>query len=233
MAYCIKCGVELGAGEERCPLCHTPVYHPEITVEPEERLYPEYRRPHEEPVSRSGALFLLTALFVLPMVISLLCDVLLNGRLTWFRYVAGSMLLLYVFLVLPLWFQRPNPVVFVSADFAAAALFLLYLERITEGSWFLTFALPLTGGAMVLVVTVVALIKYVRKGYLFIYGGAIIAAGAYTMLLELLLNRTFAVREHLLWSYFPMAACFVLGMALIVIAVSPKLRESLHKKFFL
>ena len=28
--YCIKCGVELADSEKRCPLCGTPVFHPDL-----------------------------------------------------------------------------------------------------------------------------------------------------------------------------------------------------------
>ncbi len=233
MAYCIRCGVELGAGEEMCPLCHTPVRHPDVTIDPTQKPYPAYQKPREEPVNHSGALFLLTMLFVLPLVICCLCDLLIHSHLTWFHYVISSMLLLYVVLVLPMWFRHPNPVVLVCVDFIAVALFLLYMDLLTQGGWFLPFALPVTGGAMAIVVTVVTLEKYVHKGHLFIFGGAIIALGGYTMLIEGLVNLVFHVREHLLWSYFPLAACFFIGMSLIVIAMSPSLRESLHKKFFL
>ena len=90
--------------------------------------YPPLPPRREEPVSRSGVLFLLTGLFVLPLAICFLCDFLLHGRLTWFYYVCGGLLLAYVVLVLPLWFARPNPVIFVPADFAAAALFLLLVD---------------------------------------------------------------------------------------------------------
>ena len=233
MSYCIKCGVELGPGEEKCPLCHTPVCHPDVKVDPTEKPFPPQRRDREEPVNRSGVLFILTMLFAIPLSIALLCDLLLNDGLTWFPYVLGSMLFLYVVLVLPLWFHRPNPVIFVPVDFAALALLLLSIDLCTGGHWFLPFALPVTGGAMVIVTTVVALIRYVRRGYLYIAGGAIIATGGYTMLIELQLNNTFHIHSRLLWSYFPMAACFLLGMALIIVAICPKMRQSLHKKFFL
>ena len=65
------------------------------------------------------------------------------------------------------------------------------------------------------------------------YVRAVIAAGGYTMLLELLIHTAFGVGGGLQWSWFPMAACFLVGLALIIIAISPGLRESLHKKFFL
>ena len=39
--------------------------------------------------------------------------------------VAGALVVSYVVLALPVWFRRPNPVIFVPCDFAAAALYLL------------------------------------------------------------------------------------------------------------
>lgn len=233
MAYCIKCGVELGAGEQRCPLCHTPVLHPDVTVDPTQKPFPTLQRQREEPVSRSGVLFILTMLFVLPLAIAFLCDFLFHEQLTWFPYVASSMGLGYIVLILPLWFQRPNPVVFSCVDFVATAGFLLYLDLLTDGGWFLPFALPVTGGAMLITVTVVCLCRYVRKGYLYIFGGAILATGVYAVLIELLINVVFRPSTHLVWSWFPLAACIIVGTALIVIAICPRLRESLHKKFFL
>ena len=232
MAYCVNCGVELGAGEEKCPLCQTPVYHPNVPADPSQKPYPAYRKPGEEPVRRGGVLFLLTMLFVLPIIIAFLCDILLDGALSWFPYAGSSMLLLYVVAVLPVWFVNPNPVVFTAVDFAAAALFRLAVNIISGGSWFMTFAFPVTGAAMAIVVAVVALVKYVGKGYLFIYGGMFIAIGGYSMLIEFLLNLTFGFHKSLMWSYFHMSACAVIGITLIVIALSPGLRKSLHKKFF-
>lgn len=231
MAYCIKCGVELGEGEERCPLCGTPVCHPDIKPDPAQKPYPPYR--HAEQVSRQGGLFIMTLVFAMTLVICCLCDVLLHGRATWFHYVLGSLVFLYVLIVLPNWFRSPNPVIFVPVDFAAAAGLLLYISLLTKGGWFLSFALPVTAGAGVIVTAVVTLVRYVHRGHLYIYGGAVIAVGAYIVLIELLLNTAFHIRERLMWSVFPFAGCFLLGMALIIIAICPRLREYFHKKFFI
>ena len=40
--YCIKCGVELADSEDRCPLCGTKVYNPEIVRVLEDPPYPQY-----------------------------------------------------------------------------------------------------------------------------------------------------------------------------------------------
>ena len=40
--YCVKCGVELADTENKCPLCGTSVYHPDIVRDKAEPTYPAY-----------------------------------------------------------------------------------------------------------------------------------------------------------------------------------------------
>lgn len=231
--YCVKCGVELADSENKCPLCGTPVYHPELARPAADKPYPPDRRSVEEEVNRSGVLFIITVLFSLPLTITLLCDWRINSALTWSGYVAGAILLCYIIVVLPMWFKNPNPVIFVPVDFAAIAAYLLYIDFAVDGHWFLSFALPVTGGCALIVTAVVTLCRYVRRGYLYIFGGAMLLTGGFMMLVEFLLNSTFHVHEVFFWSFYPLAVFTILGAMLIVIAICRPLRESLHKKFFL
>ena len=213
--YCVKCGVELADSQRVCPLCGTRVFHPDIPRTPADPPYPPDERVHPEEVNRSGVCFILTALALLPAVICVLCDWRINGGILWSGYASGGILLLYVLTVLPLWFKRPNPVIFVPVDFAAIILYLLYIDLATGGHWFLTFAFPVAGSIGVLITTVVALLRYVRRGYLYIFGGALIAAGGLAMLLEFLLNLTFGVHQTFFWSFYPLAAGVLLGVAVL------------------
>lgn len=116
--YCYQCGVELAEGERKCPLCGT-----EVPVRPDrekEYTYPPGERISDEKVSRGGAVFVLSVVFLIPFVITLLCDVQINGTLTWGGYASGAIFVLYVTAVLPVWFRQPNPVIFLAADFIAA-----------------------------------------------------------------------------------------------------------------
>ena len=230
--YCIKCGVELADSEKICPLCGTRVFHPDLPCGNGEPPYPPAEHLNEE-VSRVGAMFVVTVCMLLPAVICVLVDWRVNGGIVWSGFAVGGLLLLYVLTVLPLWFKRPNPVIFVPVDFAAIILYLLYIDLATGGHWFLTFAFPVAGSIGVLITTMVALLRYVRRGYLYIFGGALIAAGGLAMLLEFLLNLTFGVHQTFFWSFYPLAAGVLLGVMLIIIAVCPPLRRSLHRKFFL
>ena len=231
--YCINCGVELADSEKVCPLCGTRVFHPDLPRRQAEPPYPVDAPAHSEEISRWGVLFVVTGLALLPVVITILCDWRINGGIVWSGYVAGAIALLYVVAALPLWFRRPNPVIFVPVDFAAVILYLLYINFATGGHWFLSFAFPVAGAVGVLVTAVVVLMKYVHGGYLYIFGGGLILTGGLAVLIEFLIGITFQVHKGFLWSIYPLAVCVVLGVMLLVIAVCKPLRRSLHRKFFL
>ncbi|MDO5400337.1 MAG: DUF6320 domain-containing protein [Eubacteriales bacterium] len=230
--YCIQCGVKLADSERVCPLCGTVVFHPQLTQPQGEPLYPADRRPSPQ-VNPIGAQFVVTVVFLLPMLITLLCDLQLNRGVTWSGYVVGALLLSYVILVLPGWFLHPNPVVFVPIDFGAVMLYLLYIDLATGGGWFLSFAFPVTGGIMVITTTVVTLLRYLRRGKLYVFGGASIATGAFMLLVEYLANLTFHTPRASLWSLYPLTVLGLLGIMLLTIAICRPMRESLERKFFL
>ena len=230
--YCIKCGVELADSEKKCPLCGTHVFHPQLLHPDEERLYPADLNPPRQ-VRPWGALTILTAFFLLPMFITLLCDVQLSGTVVWSGYVVGGLLVSYVMLVLPHWFRRPNPVVFVPCNFLAIGLFLFYVNWHTDGSWFLSFAFPVTGVTGLIVTAVVTLTRYIHRGRLYIYGGAALALGAFMPLMELLLNITLDRPVSFIWSLYPLGALVLLGATMLVIAICRPLRDSLSKRLFI
>ena len=229
--YCIKCGVELADTEKICPLCQTTVYHPDLKPEAGQTLYPAGQYPHTR--SRSFALpVVLSVAFLLPMLIVLLCDLQLGGGITWSGFVIGALLLGYVGLVLPVWFKAPNPVIFFPCTFAAAALYLLYIDLVTAGGWFLSFAFPVVGSLALIITAVVTLLRYVRRGKLYIFGGAVLALGMLTPLIELLLSVTFASIRFVGWSFYPLVTSVLLGGVLIFFAICRPARETMERKFF-
>ncbi len=233
MAYCVRCGVELAASEKKCPLCGTPVVPPELPETEGIPPYPIQEKRNTEPNRSKGILFILTMLFLLPISVVFLSDLQINDAITWSGFAGLAILLLYVIIVLPFWFQHPNPVIFVPIDFAAIGGYLLYICLATGGNWFLPFAFPLTGSILLVVTAALALIKYVRRGHLYIAAGLFFATGGIAVLTEFLLSRTFPVTKTIFWSTYPLIACFLTGAILIVIAICRPLRESFRKRFFL
>lgn len=228
--YCIRCGVQLTDGQTRCPLCATEMVLPE-DLRRDQPLYPTDKQPGARKRNFLSQVVIATA-FVLPMLIVLICNWQLSHTIDWSGYVVGALLLGYVALGLPGWFRKPNPVIFTPCAFAAAALYVLYIQWMTGGNWYLTFALPVIGGLALIVTTVVTLVKYVRKGILYIYGGAFIAFGALTLLMEYLLVITFAGVPFVGWSLYPLAVFAVLGGLLIFLAICRPAKDMMERKTF-
>lgn len=229
--YCVKCGVELSDSEKVCPLCGTIVFHPDLPMPGGEPPYPEFSAPIKR-FNRFGALFTVTFIFLIPLLICLITDLKITGGISWSGFASGGIALGYIAFVLPFWFRRPNPVIFVPIAFAAAVLYLLYIDLAVGGGWFLSFAFPVAGILGILATAVTALCRYLHRGRLFIFGGALIALGGYTVLIEMFVAITFGVK-FVFWSVYPLTACVLLGLLLIAIGVCKPLRTSLDKRFFI
>lgn len=228
--YCVCCGVRLADTQTKCPLCETVVYHPDIKREKQMPMYPANRMPERKSGAKAlnGAIIIL---FLIPLVLSLFADVQLDGTIDWFGYVAGGLVVAYTIVALPMWFYRPNPVIFVPCDFVAILLYLLYIDLATDGGWFLTFAFPVTGALALIVCTVVTLLRYLRKGKLYVLGGAFMATGALMLLMELLLDVTFGLGV-IGWSVYPLVGLVGIGGLLIYLAVNSAAREIMERKLF-
>jgi len=230
--YCVKCGVELADSEKACPLCGTRVCHPDIRQPEATPLYPE-NTEKQKPINRWYIMLIVSILYLLPMSICLVCDLSISGRMEWSGYVIGGMLIFYAAFLMPLWFEHPNPVIFVPSAFGVVAAYLLYIDWKMEGGWFLTFALPVTAVVALLITALVTLSRYIRRGRLYIYGGFTVGLGAFCVLLEHLLHVTFGLPGFGTWSLYPLATLTLLGLAMIATAIHRPLREALEKRFFL
>jgi len=230
--YCVNCGVKLADSEKKCPLCNTAVYHPDIKREDAPPPYPT-KGAIAETVNPIGLLFVITFLFIQPILITLFCDLQINYAITWSAYAAGGILLAYIVFILPYWFKKPNPVIFTPINFVSTGLFLLYINYATDSSWFMTFAFPILGYAALLTCTVVTLCRYLRKGYLYVFGGSFLALAIFFVLIEMFAGITFRGGIRIIWSPYPAVVCTIFGAMLIIIAICRPLRESLRKRFFL
>lgn len=230
--YCVNCGVKLADTEKCCPLCQTVVFHPDLVQKDVAPLYPEELGPNL-PVDSSVVRIVVATAYLLAILVSLVCDLQTGGELTWSGYVIGGLLLSYVVIMLPLWFSDPNPVIFVPCDFAAAALYLLYIDLFTGGQWFLSFAFPVTGFLGLLVTTVVVLRRYIRRGRLYVFGGAIMALGAFMPVMELLLSITFSKVSFIGWCFYPLIALGLIGGMLLLLAICRPARHAVARRFFI
>ena len=228
--FCVNCGVRLADTEKICPLCNTVVYHPDVQQGSAYPLYPQNKIPKARPQSKAlnGVVIIL---FFIPLLVSLLSDWQGDRTLSWSWFATGALILGYVVFGLPLWFRKPNPVIFVPCSFAAAIVYLLYINVATGGSWFLSFALLVAGVACIITCSFVDLIYYLRKGRLYIWGSTFMALGAFVLLIEFLLDITFHI-NFIGWSIYPLIVFVLLGAVLIYLGINKTAREVMERKLF-
>lgn len=226
--YCANCGVKLADTEKRCPLCGTEAYHPDIERPEVDPLYPKDFVPKRE-LSKTTLHIILLAIFMIPIFVTFYCDFYINRSITWSAYVIFAVSLVYIICILPFWFKRPTPAVFVPIDFLVLILFLHYINFATGGDWFLSFAFPVVTYLGLIVTAACVLLYYLKKGHLYVIGGFFIALGFFMDIIELFIMITFKL-DFDGWSLIPMIPLVLLGLGMIAIATSRSAREALARK---
>ncbi len=228
--YCVKCGVKLQNGAESCPLCGTPVLIDLPREEAERKTYSELY-PKEKDHTKFLALGLITVLMAAAALCVLIVCLELYGTASWSGYVMLALALAWIVLVLPFWFERWMPFIFLPVDIAAICGFLLYVCLKTGGKWFLSFAFPVTMITGAFVLAAVVFFRYVKGGKLFVAGGFLVAIGASCMLFELFSHITFRV-PMFIWSLYCVCLFCGIGLFLIIAGLIPPFRDYLERKFF-
>ena len=226
--YCANCGVKLADTEKRCPLCGTEAYHPDIERPEVAPLYPQDFVPKRE-LSKATIHIIILTLFLIPILVTLYSDFYITRTITWSAYVVFSLSIVYVIFILPFWFKKPSPAVFVPIDFLVIELFLHYVNYVTGGDWFLSFAFPVVTYLGLIVTATCVLIYYLKKGHLYVIGGFFVALGLFMDLIELFIMITFKL-DFDGWSLYPMIPLVLIGLGMIAIATSRSARAMLARK---
>ena len=229
--YCVYCGVRLQEGAQECPLCHTPVAAAPMPQRPGGSFYSDrYPRPEKQ----SGRYLMLGLITVIMVAAGLGCLIFCLkslGRADWSGFVSLGLALLWIWLILPNLFRRWRPMIFLPIGFACTAGYLLYVCAKTGGSWFLSFAFPVTAIAAVLTLTGVAMMRYIVEGRLRLMSLLLITIGLSFMLVEFFQHITFGT-PMFVWSLYCVSVFGLIGLFLFIASFVPPLRAYLRSKFF-
>ena len=230
--YCVKCGVRLQEGVKACPLCGTPLWCPKTGME--ESPAPTYsdRYPAADRQRHLTIMASLTVVLLAAMVACFSIAVNTTGRMGWSFYVLVGTAAFYLICLLPLWFPKPHPMIFVPTAFVTVCVLLFLISRYTGGRWFFSFAFPLTGIVAALTVGALALFRYVKKGTIFITGGLLMAMGGGCLLAEFFQHLTFST-PMFTWSLYAATVFCLFGGFLLLAGMVRPLREYLERKFFI
>ena len=238
MAYCVHCGVELAPSEKKCPLCNTKVYDPSA---PEERAvitpYPPYEPIAPERISKKSVLIVLTLIFMLPVMLSCICDFSINKRIVWAGYVAGGLLQVYALIFMSILLAGKNlrcaSIWKIGVNTFTLLGYLCYIAWVTDGQWFWRFAVPVVLIGALFIMVAILLRKFGGLTRLMTTAAVLAEVGTYCLIIELTTNCAFLSRGTLIWSVYPLATGWLLAVLMAVIDRSPALKERLERKFFI
>lgn len=234
MSYCVNCGVELAKGEKVCPLCDVEVVNPKaLWQKPVERPYPKYIESFVKRIDRRYFATLAGLFLVIPILVTIIFDLLSGGSISWSAYVVGALALLYIFIALPFYFKRYHTVVFLSIDCAAVLLYLFFIEEMNGGRWFMGIGMPITIAASVCVIVLSLLFtKKKRIGFFIKTALVFLATGIFVLSIELILSLNRVGFFVLNWSLYAFVPCALLGLIAFVLEHRKNLKEEIRRRLF-
>lgn len=235
MSYCVNCGVELAPSERACPLCDTPVLNPASPwTEPPQMPYPHRVERIMRRIDRRYGAALCSLVLLIPAMITLLVDLLANGQLNWSPYVIGALLIVFVFALVPWYFDRPRYLLYIALDAAAVLLYLAYISAKTANfAWFFPLGAPLT--LIVAALAAGCVVSLRARGISGLYRPAamLCCVAIACVLVELCIDLYFCGSFRPIWSPLAAAPMLVLAAMLLLIEKKQSLKDKIRRRLFL
>lgn len=233
MPYCVNCGVKLDTNAETCPLCHTPVWHPEDHTPAEAPYFPT-KPAVVEPVSRRVLGAVLSSMLASVAICCGVINLIFPTPHSWSLFVIGAAILLWIWFVLPLFAPRIPISLRLTMDVAVIGVYLLLVAAGENGwSWFKALVLPILAVACVDVFLLSFLLRGGRRSILTTAVLSIGAVGLFALGVEFFLDLYLRGHWQPTWSLIVIVICVGLIIPLVIIRRVPSLREEVRRRFSL
>ncbi|HPR16749.1 MAG TPA: DUF6320 domain-containing protein [Candidatus Cloacimonadota bacterium] len=229
MPICKKCGVEIDAAAERCPLCGTSQNAESWDLTPN-----PVNEAVEEKVTSTHPWFLelFTFFAIAGFIIVFAVDFAYGANLTWSRLPLISIVFtwLFAFFIVHL---KKKPYLLVSLETLDLIVFLWLMDRCLPAySWFYNLALPVILVAGILFLLVILWIRSFRLSIFRALSVGTLSVGVFLLCLEFILNRFHGLPVFISWSLVAFA-CILLVSALFLYLERKFNKNNLHwKKYF-
>ena len=212
MSYCVNCGVELDKTCSVCPLCNTKVINPNQpvdTVSP--KPYPVDKGYVDSGIRKETAILMAVCLAAF--------------------YVIGTCIVLWIF-CLPIFF--PTKAVFritLLLDGLGIAMYFGIIAWLHPGNgWYTAIALPLIILGTLAVFFFAISMGHPRSSILSQAVILVAEIGIYSVCVELLTRRYYAVPMALSWSAIVLTCAIIIDVTLVTILLRSRLREEVRRR---
>lgn len=236
MPFCPRCGIEVDAEVETCPLCGTEI--PELE-EPEWKYpyYPEYpEKPLVPPITaRERGIIAWEVIGVTFAAISLLLlmlNLIINHTVSWSLYPVSSLITALLLITFPIFWPR-KPVVIVAGYVITVMIFLLVIDAINgQIDWFYQLALPI----MFIVLVVTAVLVFLSSKFnkpLSITGFVLIGISIICLGVDIYTHEIVEGYFAATWSLVVLPPLIVIGLFLIYIQYRISKKVDIKKRTFI
>ena len=234
MSYCVHCGVELAASEKECPLCQTEVINPRSPWEPPVRTpYPRRFEAMSAQIDRRFFATIAGVLLLIPLLITVFCDLATGGGVSWSLYVAGGLTLGFIWFLFPFFFKKYAPVSFSVVNCAASILYLALVNHLMGGNWFFSRGLPIAlAASLLLVVQVFIFSQKKQTGLLPVLAWALLCVGLFVVAVDLILKNAEGIPFTPSWSVYAFVPCILLSIVASVLERRKDLKERIRRRLF-
>lgn len=234
MSYCVNCGVELAETEKKCPLCDTEVINPHSPwKEPEDPPFPTNYEV-AKPVNRGKVATFIAILLLIPIFVTMLSNLIANGKISWSLYVVGALTLVFVAFLFPMYFRKFHTALFIFIDYLALFGYLALIQFLAGGRWLITIGLPLCIASCGFTWLFFAIFRHPKRTTILVRIAILLfSLGVYSMVIELTLCEHFGTPFMLQWSYYVLIPCATLSLALLYLDSRKDVKEALRKRTFL
>ncbi len=225
MSICKNCGVDLGEGNEKCPLC-----------EPSERQEKRVASPADlfrvSRIQNKRHMYEITMLLLISgVIITIAIDAVFGKGMSWSLATTTSIGYL-IAMVSGTYLLRQRPYLMIAVTAAATLVFLWLLDHFTGANgWFMTVACPMAVSAALLTASVIFLNSLSRYRGLNLLATILVALALFTIITEFLIDRLLTSAFTPQWSVVTAASLFIIAMIFIFIHYRLKRGRSLGRLF--
>ncbi|NLE36261.1 MAG: hypothetical protein GX622_14275 [Bacteroidales bacterium] len=225
MAICKNCGVDLGEGNEACPLC-------EPSENPTNRATSVADLFRLSKIRKTRHLYEISMLLLISgAIITLAIDAVFTRGFGWSLLTTLSLAYLII-LISSIYLLRHRPYLAITIVMVSTLLFLWLLDLLTNGpDWYRSMACPLTVAASLLTAAVLFLNSLSRYRGLNLLATILTALAVFVLITEYLTDRIMKASYHPQWSVVAAASLVIIAMFFIFIHYRLKRGRSLGRLF--
>ncbi len=225
MSICKNCGVDLGEGNERCPLC-----------DPSDNKAKRVSSPADlfrlSRIENTRHLFeIIMLLLVSGVIITIAIDAVFGKGMNW-SLVTTTCLGYLIFMLSGIYLSRGRPYHIITVATITTLVFLWLIDILTGNKgWFMVLAAPLAVSAGLLTAAVIYLNTFSRYKGLNILATILVAISIFTIITEYLTDRYLASVFKPQWSVVTAASLIIIAGIFIFIHYRLKRGRSLGRLF--